>query len=692
MHTLSFFCSRAGALRSARLLVLLACGATALRAQTVPTAPPAPAGDTVPLDRIVVKGQALRGANAPFSVDSLALERIRDQRVSHPEELFREVAGMNVRNFGLSGVADTIVLRGFGGGGHGSELGMVIDGIPLNEAMSHADGYADLNVVIPLEIETMNVFKGPVSALYGNYNRSGLIALETRKAGTYGNTDVSVATNDTVDAQLALGLAPAPGQQINLAAQHYRTDGFRPQSAFDRTTLAGRWGATVSPALQFSLSARFYTGDGDSASYLPRPQFERDPYGIDPRVQNDGSEKEYLNLRADGSARLSPELKLLAFAYNTRQTFTRWYTRPVSTTTWAQREEGYEREVWGGGLNLNGQRRLAAGTLNWVGGIETFRESTDYVFADGLNNRRRVAPLIYDRTADLDSTSLFGEVEAPLHAFFKPWFAARHDRFSGSAVRRGPETGTDPLGPLNKTHHTSPKLGVRSDVAPGVQLRASWAEGFALASNFVKYSAGAANVDPNTFRQSEAGAAFRVIRGLRLDVAAYRIVSSGEILQVSPGVFQNFGRTRRTGVEAKAEWRPLEPLLVSAAYGTAASRIERNPSAALVGRKVTGVPDRTGTFGFAWSPRDGWGAGATLRHVGSCAVDATNTLYSPTYTTLDLAVSYRGQFEGRRYRAYVSVDNATDRKYATSVSLSNGFQILAPGAPLTPKVGVQFDF
>lgn len=43
--------------------------------------------------------------------------------------------------------------------------------------------------------------------------------------------------------------------------------------------------------------------------------------------------------------------------------------------------------MWGGGVNLNGQRRLATGVLNWVGGIETFREATVYGFHDNLNNR-----------------------------------------------------------------------------------------------------------------------------------------------------------------------------------------------------------------------------------------------------------------------------------------------------------------
>ncbi len=673
------------------LVSLFAGSAGSLLAQTLPVSPP-PATDAVPLDQVVVKGQALRGANAPFSVDALDLERIRDLRVTHPEDLFRQVPGMAVRYFGLSGVADSIVLRGFGGGGHGGDVGVVLDGIPLNEAMSHADGYIDFNVIVPLEIGAMNVFKGPVSALYGNHNRGGLIAVETRKEGAYGNADVSVADHGTVDVQAAYGRPLGAGQQLNLAGQYYRTDGFRPQSDFQRHTLFARWAASPAPGVQLALAARHYEGSGDSASYLALPQFQRDPYGIDPRVQNDGSEKTFTTVRADVSAKLGGQVKVLAFAYHTDQDFTRWYTRPINANTWAQREETYDREVDGGGVNFNGQRRLAGGTLNWVAGVEAFRESTYFQFHDGLSQRRRVTPAIYDRNADLDSNSLFGEVEAPLHAYFKPWLAFRHDRFDGAAARRGSETGTDPLGPMAKVKHTSPKLGVRSDLAPGVQARVSWAEGFALASNFVKYASGAADLDPNVFRQTEAGLAWRAHRTLTLDVAGYRIESSDEILTVAPGVYQNFGATERTGFEARAEWAPRGPLRFTAVYGSADSEVERNLNAALIGRQVTGVPEQTATLGVAWQPRQGWGADASLRHVGRYAVDAANTVFAPSYTTLDAGLTYAGAWSGRRFKAYLAAENILDRVYATSVSLSSGFLLHAPGAPRTVRAGVQFDF
>ena len=128
---------------------------------------PAIAGaEPVSLAAITVKGQAMADStHQAYSVSRLHADEIRDEHVDQVQSLLRKVPGMNVSTLGLPGGADNISLRGFGAGGHGGDIGFVVDGIPLNEAMSHADGYGDLNVIIPLELERIDVLRGPVSAL-----------------------------------------------------------------------------------------------------------------------------------------------------------------------------------------------------------------------------------------------------------------------------------------------------------------------------------------------------------------------------------------------------------------------------------------------------------------------------------------------------------------------------------------------
>lgn len=153
----------------------------------------------------MVKGQALDEAQRAFSVTEFRRDEIREQPRQEVESLWSLVPGMHVNHYQLSGVANGLVMRGFGGGGHGGDVAATLDGIPLNEAMSHADGYFDLNVVVPLELDKVNVYRGPVSVLQGNYNRAGLLELRTRRSGSYTELEVSAGSHGLFDAQAALG-------------------------------------------------------------------------------------------------------------------------------------------------------------------------------------------------------------------------------------------------------------------------------------------------------------------------------------------------------------------------------------------------------------------------------------------------------------------------------------------------------
>lgn len=646
--------------------------------------------DLPTLGAMEVKGQAARGADAAYSTTRLDTQDVQARHVSQPEELLRQVPGTNVQDYQLSGVGNAIVMRGFGAGGHGGDVGVVLDGIPLNEAMSHADGYVDFNVIVPLEIDSLTVYKGPVSALYGNFNRAGLIALQTRKGGPYQDVDVSAASHGTLDAQAALGLKLGEADSLNLAAQHARTDGFRSASGAERTTLAARWSHRIAPTLEVALSGRLHEASGDSPAYITAAQFATDPYGRDPRAMNDGAKKHFATLRADVQYEIAPDLKWLGFGYATQQDFTRWFSRPVSAAAWRQREESYDRTVQGAGTSLNGRSALAGAPLNWVAGVEAFRESTDYQFHDGLNRRARTGTAGYDREARLNSVSAFAELDAPLHPLLQPSAGLRWDRFSGACRPNGPETGSDPCGPMARTSHASPKLGVRSQVLPGLLLRASGSEGFALASNFAKYALGAAQLDPNVFRQTELGAQMQPLDGLVLDVAAYRLRSSGEIRTVAPGLYENYGSTRRTGVEASALWAARRDLDLTLAWGSAHSRVTQNGNPALVGRQVAGVPRYSATLGVAWRPVAGWEGTATWRRVGRYAVNADNSVVYGGYATWDLGLSYAPA--GTRHRFYATVANLSGKAYATSAAAIAGQTLYAPGAPRTFKVGVQGSF
>lgn len=665
--------------------------AAALQAGLLVSAAHADPGAAIQVERVHIKGQAMPREASAASRTVIDTERIRDAFVDQPEQLLRQVPGVDVRNYGLGGVVNVIAIRGFGGGAHGGDLGMMVDGIPLNEAMSHSDGYADLNVVVPLEIDRFEVFRGPVSTLYGNFNRGGLVAIATRRGGRYSQLDASIGSHDTLDLQAAAGAKLGAGQ-FNGALQLSRAGDFRPDSQYRHGTAAARWTLPLSGATSLSFSTRLHTGEWDSASYLLKRDFDAgNRRGKDPRVLGDGGSKRFGTLRADVEHTFSRELKLLAFAYGTQQDYTRYFTRPLDANTWSQREETYDRGVAGAGFSLNGEQRLGGVALGWVAGAEAYRERTDYLFHEGLSARARPGAAVYDRTYRFDSSSAFGEITALVAPWFKPTLGLRHDRFDGGCTRRS-ETGGDPCSALNAVSVTSPKLGLRSTLMPGLDLRASRSIGFALPPGVAKFAPGGAGLDPTEYRQNELGLSYAT-QAVQIDLVHYDMSSRNEVRTVSPGVFENFGTTRRRGHELALTVTPMEALELSLVAARTDARVAENANPALVGKRVTGVPAHSATLGLAWRPAQGFGAAIGWRRQGDIAVDAANTLVAGAFSTVDLSLQYQFRSrEGSGWRAYLKLDNATDRAYASNLFVIGNQPLVAPGAPRTLRVGLQSDF
>jgi outer membrane receptor protein involved in Fe transport len=673
-------------------------------------APESTSSSDASLAPVTVKGQRLLDQSSAFSATTITAQEIRSDAVSNPQELFRRVPGVVIRNFGLGGVADGISMRGFGSGSHGGDIGLVLDGITLNEAFSHSDGYSDFNAIIPLELSRLDVFRGPSSVLHGNYNRAGAMFFQTRKGGNYTLGDASVGSFSTFDTQVAVGREQggkgAGSSAINLAAQLYGTQGFRSRdSEFDKQTLSGRYAYRLTDASEIAVSARLHRSEGRSGAYLTAPQFAVDPRGVDPRVIGDGAKKDFSTLRLDFNTLINSEIKLLTYVYGTAQEFNRYFTRPVTsvpTAPWAQRDERYDRQVRGFGASLNGTQSVFAGKrLNWVAGVESLNEQTQYQFFDNLINRVPTAGPVANRTFDYTVRSVFAEGELSLSPLFRPTVGVRHDSFSGSCRVGGPESLVDAAGgvqgacntSLNATSRASPKLGFRSTLAPGVDLRGNYSEGFQLGNLRALFSPNGANVQPNVFKQRELGMTYTGIAGLRLDVTAFDIRSVNEIREIpaASNQFVNSGEATRKGTEVSLAYSPATFWDVGLNHATVRTEITANPSASLIGRELTNIPRSNTNLFVAYAPSQGLGARLDARHVGAYAVSADNTVRAPSYGTLDFSLSYRGKVGQRQFRAYLAANNLADRTYATSTFLIAGQRLFAPAAGRNFSIGVQAD-
>ena len=269
------------------------------------------------IEEISVKGHSLRHKNTTSTVNVITNDEIKNLVVEQPLRVLEQLPGINVIGYGQGGVADQFSMRGFAGGGHEGQAGVEIDGVSLNEAEGHSDGYADLNVLIPINLRKITVYKGPSSALHGRFSQAGTVSLETRKGGNYNDVRLSGGSYSTFDAQYAMGKMMKVGNRedalkVNLAAQVFNTNGYIKNSGILKGNFSGRLAYQLSNSSEIAVSVLGHRSEWDAPGYIPREQYLNRAMRNRPHetAEHDGGRKAFLSERVDFNHKISDNVKL----------------------------------------------------------------------------------------------------------------------------------------------------------------------------------------------------------------------------------------------------------------------------------------------------------------------------------------------------------------------------------------------
>lgn len=178
--------------------------------------------DSKALEEVVVIGYGVaRKSDLTGSVSNLSSDKITERQVVNPvDALSGKISGVQVNNnSGRPGGAMNIVVRGHGSINASNEPLFVIDGVVG----------ADISMVNPNEIESMNVLKDASStAIYGARGAAGVI-LVTTKRGNY-------AQKTSLTYNFSLGVSKIARKQellnssefMQVLNQGFANDGFEP--------------------------------------------------------------------------------------------------------------------------------------------------------------------------------------------------------------------------------------------------------------------------------------------------------------------------------------------------------------------------------------------------------------------------------------------------------------------------------
>src|SRR5688572_18366886 len=132
---------------------------------------------------VVVDGRADRmvGVAQSASEGTINAAELAARPVLRSSDLLEAVPGVVMTQHSTGGHAPIILLRGYNLD-HGSDFATFLEGVPLSlPSHAHAQGYTDLNFLIPEMIERLSFAKGPYTASVGDFGTAGAATIEMKR-------------------------------------------------------------------------------------------------------------------------------------------------------------------------------------------------------------------------------------------------------------------------------------------------------------------------------------------------------------------------------------------------------------------------------------------------------------------------------------------------------------------------------
>ena len=664
----------------------------ALLAGTIPFPALADASATA-TDSVVITGQraayrslAVAGAtktdalplDLPQSVRTLGADLLRDAGITTLSGALDLASGI-ARQSDLGGLWHSYAMRGFTGDPNFGSDYMV-------NGFSSSRGYNGVRDAAG--IQSIEILKGPASALYGRGEPGGTVNILTRKprfAPQYG-IDLAVASHRTrrAAADLTGPLSSTVAYRLGLA--HQEGDSFRDVVHTERSYASPSivWLAGADTTVSYEIEAT-----------RQRTPFDRGIPAIGGRLDGPGAlpVSRFLGEPADGPM----TVKSLGHQLFVQHGLGEGWSLQGGASYRDSALHGYSSEandLLADGRTLRRQRRhrdfsatdrsarleLLGSASTWGVGHGLLFGADGYRFDDTRVQMRRnpsaanpyaidiqvplygaaAAPLALsiDTVEHQRAQALYAQDQLTLAPRWKALVGVRLDRYRQTVINHRTAAIN-----RQRLHATSPRAGLVYQPTASTALYASSARGFRPNSGI--------GIDNAAFpaeasRAHEIGAKVETPGGIAATLALYRI-DKDNVLTPNP-VNTDFslpaGAVASKGLELDVAGRLRRGLRLSAAYAYTDARVTRGDNTIRSGSRFPNVARHGGNL-LLVAGDDGASLGAGVTYVGERFGDvaASSDFRLPAYTTARLLAAYAPD---KRWRLAVNVDNLFDRRYFAS--------------------------
>ncbi|WP_180812815.1 TonB-dependent receptor PqqU [Klebsiella quasipneumoniae] len=675
----------------ALLLPLIAAAQAADEQTMVVTAAPTTVSELdTPAAVSVVNGDEMRQA-APRVNLSESLGAVPGLQVQNRQNYAQDLQ-LSIRGFGSR---STYGVRG---------LRIYVDGIPA----TMPDGQGQTSNIDIGSVDTLEVLRGPFSALYGN--SSGGVINVTSQTGTqpptveassyYGSFG---AWHYGMKATGAVGDGSHAGDvDYTVSTNRFTTHGYRDHSGARKNLANARLGVRINDVSKLTLLLNSVDIKANDAGGLTADEWRDNPRQS-PRGDQYNTRKDtrqtQAGLRYERQLSAQDDLSVMMYAGERETTqyqsiprapqlkpshaggvidLTRHYqgidTRlthrgellvPVTLTAgldyenMSERRKGYENFVMVNGAPQYGEQgALRRNERNLMWNVDPYLQ-TQWQLTDklSLDAGVRYSSVWFDSN---DYYITPGNDDDSGDASYHKWLPAGSLKYALTdawnvylSAGRGFETPT-----INE-------LSYRADNQSGL--------------NF--------GLKPSTNDTVEIGSKTRIGNGL-LTAALFQTDTDNEIVVDSSSggrtSYKNAGKTRRQGMELGLDQQFGESWRLKAAWTWLDATYRTNVcgDASCNGNRIPGIARNMGYASFGYQPEQGWYAGSDIRYMSDIMANDENTAKAPSWTVVGLTTGYKWSYGRMDMDLFGRVDNLFDREYVGSVIVneSNGrYYEPAPG-------------
>ncbi|MGQ9225658.1 TonB-dependent receptor PqqU [Klebsiella pneumoniae] len=675
----------------ALLLPLIAAAQAADEQTMVVTAAPTTVSELdTPAAVSVVNGDEMRQA-APRVNLSESLGAVPGLQVQNRQNYAQDLQ-LSIRGFGSR---STYGVRG---------LRIYVDGIPA----TMPDGQGQTSNIDIGSVDTIEVLRGPFSALYGN--SSGGVINVTSQTGTQPPTVEASSYYGSfgtwhygMKATGAVGDGSHAGDvDYTVSTNRFTTHGYRDHSGARKNLANARLGVRINDVSKLTLLLNSVDIKANDAGGLTADEWRDNPRQS-PRGDQYNTRKNtrqtQAGLRYERQLSAQDDLSVMMYAGERETTqfqsiprapqlkpshaggvidLTRHYqgidTRlthrgellvPVTLTAgldyenMSERRKGYENFVMVNGAPQYGEQgALRRNERNLMWNVDPYLQ-TQWQLTDklSLDAGVRYSSVWFDSN---DYYITPGNGDDSGDASYHKWLPAGSLKYALTdawnvylSAGRGFETPT-----INE-------LSYRSDNQSGL--------------NF--------GLKPSTNDTVEIGSKTRIGNGL-FTAALFQTNTDNEIVVDSSSggrtSYKNAGKTRRQGMELGLDQQFGESWRLKAAWTWLDATYRTNVcnDASCNGNRIPGIARNMGYASFGYQPEQGWYAGSDIRYMSDIMANDENTAKAPSWTVVGLTTGYKWSYGRMDMDLFGRIDNLFDREYVGSVIVneSNGrYYEPAPG-------------